>query len=189
MRTFDVVLSSYDTFLCENEKELKRLCKFLSARGYYTPQGKSVFSYLHVPTQFPEVYKVNKITRRMHKGEVTTDFIFKNAEYAVTMSEIGLMLKSGDTSTRTWVRNHLPESWLQAARKFKCKEEMIRRICAAIPTIYRNRFHSKESKIYVTKRIFGVKTHIRHLIDMSDADIVKWNEVGNFIINYEESCR
>ena len=181
MRTFDVVLSSYDTFLCENEKELKRLCKFLSARGYCTPQGRSVFSYLHLPTQFPEVYRINRTTGLM--------YICKNAEYAVTMSEVALMLKSGDTSTRTWVRNHLPESWLQAARKFKCQEEMIRRICAAIPTIYRNRFHSKESKTYVTKRIFGVKTHIRHLIDMSDADIVKWNEVGNFIINYEESCR
>lgn len=181
MRTFDSVLSQYDTFLCENEKELKRLCKFLAARGYFTTKGRSIFSYLHIPTQFPEVYKVDKV-----KGIM---YLSCNEESAITMSEVNLMLKSGDTSTRTWVRNHLPEAWLQAARKFKCQEEMIRRICATIPTIYRNQFHSKESKNYIMKRVFGVRTHIRHLIDMSDADIEKWNKVGDFIINYEESCR
>lgn len=182
MKNFDSVLSSYDTFVCEDEKDLKHLCKLLAARGYQTTMRRSVFAFLHMPVRFPEVYKVRK--------DMGVVICLRGAtESAITMSEVRMMLKSNDNSTRTWVRNNLPESWLQATKKFKCQEEMIRRICSVVPTIYRNQFCVNESRNYIQKRVFGVRTHIRHLIDMSDADMEKWNKVGDFILNYEESCR
>lgn len=182
MKNFDSVLSSYDTFMCEDEKDLKQLCRLLDARGYKTATKRSVFAFLHMPIHFPEVFKVCKIQGVV----ICLRYATRNT---ITMSEVRAMLKSNDNSTRTWVRKNLPESWLQAAKKFKCQEEMIRRICSAVPTTYRNQFCVNESRNYIQKRVFGVRTHIRHLIDMSDADIEKWNKVGDFILNYEESCR
>ena len=182
MKNFDSVLSSYDTFMCEDEKDLKQLCQLLDARGYKTVTKRSVFVFLRIFTHFPEVYKVRK--------DIGIVFCSRGAtESAITMSEVRMMLKPKDNSTRTWVRNNLPESWLHAAKKFKCQEEMIRRICSVVPTTYRNQFCVNESRNYIQKRVFGIKAHIRHLIDMSDADMEKWNKVGDFILNYEESCR
>ena len=190
MDKFMELVTPRKTIICKNEKELRGLCRLLANRGFTCMKSNAnPFQLVHLvsernyPVQIGIFVSGNGIKYNQCYITTTTALEF------TSMKEIRAILRASTNSTREWVRDNMPEAWLQAAREFKCQEEMIRRICATVPTIYRNRFRSKEAKNYIMKRVFGVKTHIRHLIDMSDADIVKWNKVGDFIINYEESCR
>lgn len=180
MDNFESYFQSLQVIRCDSEQEersLQRLCK---NRGIYFTKRE----YRSYPIFYLRIAEANRFV-----PSTQFSLFYRPGEY-VPMKNVRLNLRICKNSTRDWVRDNLPESWLKAAKKFKCQEEMVKRICATVPHIYRNNTHVKESRLFIKRRIFNILgTNIVNLIDMTNADIQKWRTIGEFILNYEESCR
>ena len=48
-----------------------------------------------------------------------------------------------------FIRQNLPESWEKAATELKMKTELITRLHANVPRIYKNKYHYKEGMNYI----------------------------------------
>lgn len=89
----------------------------------------------------------------------------------------------------TYIRHTLPEPVEKASKKLKMKDELVKRLYAAIPQCYKNKYHYKEG-IKRVEAIYESIVHrsipIYHLIDMSEVtstDFRKWEELDREIIN------
>ena len=83
-----------------------------------------------------------------------------------------------------FIRQNLPESWEKAATEMRMKTELITRLHNVVPRAYKNKYHYKEGISYI-RRVFNTKCDIIHLVDATDIDITKWNELSSKIKEYE----
>ncbi len=93
-------------------------------------------------------------------------------------------------SVRKFIRENLPEAWDKAATELKMRTELVERLYGAIPQYYKNRYHYKKA-IKILYRIFDtnvVDCNIIHLVDATDINLTKWNELSNKIKEYEYQC-
>ena len=86
-----------------------------------------------------------------------------------------------------FIRQNLPESWEKAATEMRMKTELITRLHNVVPRAYKNKYHYKEGISYI-RRVFNTKCDIIHLVDATDIDITKWNELSSKIKEYEYQC-
>ena len=86
-----------------------------------------------------------------------------------------------------FIRANLPESWEKAATELKMKTELVERLYGAIPQCYKNRYHYKKA-IKMLYRMFDTNCDIIHLVDATDINLTKWNELSNKIKEYEYQC-
>lgn len=86
-----------------------------------------------------------------------------------------------------FIRQNLPESWEKAATEMRMKTELINRLHSVVPRAYKNKYHYKEGMSYI-RRAFNTKCDIIHLVDATDIDIAKWNELSSKIKEYEYQC-
>ena len=95
----------------------------------------------------------------------------------------------------TYIRHTLPEPIEKVSKKFRMKDELVKRLYAAIPHYYKNKYHYKEGihrveSIY--RSIIYRHTSIYYLIDMSGVtteDLKKWKELSNAIMNEIDYAR
>lgn len=89
----------------------------------------------------------------------------------------------------TYIRHTLPEPVEKASKKLRMKDELVKRLYAAIPQCYKNKYHYKEG-IKRVEAIYGAIVYrsipVYNLIDMSEVtseDFKKWEKLDRAIIN------
>lgn len=91
-----------------------------------------------------------------------------------------------------FIREKLPEPLEVASRQLRMKDQLVRRIYAAVPQCYKNKYHYKEG-LSKAKTIFfhwERGTSIYHLIDMTDVvKLAKWQILEIIARNYQEQCK
>lgn len=87
-----------------------------------------------------------------------------------------------------FIRANLPESWEKAATELKMKTELITRLHANVPKIYKNKYHYKEGINYI-RGVFRSTCAIYYLVDATDIDLNKWKVLDDKIKEYIEACR
>ena len=190
MDKFMELVTPRRTIICNNEKELRGLCRLLANRGFTCYKNNAnPFQLVHIVSEkdYPVQVEVFTFSSGITYNQCFISII-PALEY-IPMKEVREILRMSTNSTREWVRDNLPESWCRIAEKYRVKEELLRRICATIPVSYRNTRSVREGRRFVRNRIFGVRAPLIHLIDMTDADIEKWKNISYEILQYEESCR
>ena len=86
-----------------------------------------------------------------------------------------------------FIRANLPESWEKAATELKMKTELITRLHANVPRIYKNKYHYKEGMKYI-RGVFRASCDIIYLVEATDIDKEKWELLNNKIKEYEYQC-
>lgn len=87
-----------------------------------------------------------------------------------------------------FIRQNLPESWEKAATEMKMKSELITRLHANVPRIYKNRYHYKEGMRYI-RSVFNISADkLVYYVEASDIDLVKWEKLTNKIKEIEYQC-
>ncbi len=86
-----------------------------------------------------------------------------------------------------FIRANLPESWEKAATELKMKTELITRLHANVPRIYKNKYHYKEGMNYI-RGVFRASCDIIYLVEATDIDKEKWELLNNKIKEYEYQC-
>lgn len=90
---------------------------------------------------------------------------------------------------RDYIRQQLPFEWDKAATEMKMKTELISRICTIVPTSYKDKYHYKEARRYVNTLFQTKSCSIVHLVDATDMDLGKWQELNSKIREYEYQCK
>lgn len=193
-KTFENFITPDRYIRCDTEKELRRLYRLLTNRNFYYKDASGMRLAICAPKSvtLPIIVYVSRELMRFSLIEIKPlmDNCCNNIlANAISFNWITAEIKRSDTSTKEWVRNTLPESWLHVAEEYRVKEELIRRICSTVPEIYRNQFHIKEARQFIVNRLYNVNGLLFNLIDMTDADIEKWKRISYAIKDYEESCR
>ena len=80
-----------------------------------------------------------------------------------------------------FIRQNLPESWEKAATELKMKTELITRLHANVPRIY------KKGMNYI-RGVFRASCDIIYLVEATDIDKEKWELLNNKIKEYEYQC-
>lgn len=87
-----------------------------------------------------------------------------------------------------FIRQNLPESWEKAATEMKMKSELITRLHANVPRVYKNRYHYKEGMRYI-RSVFNISADkLVYYVEASDIDLVKWEKLTNKIKEIEYQC-
>lgn len=86
-----------------------------------------------------------------------------------------------------FIRANLPESWDKAATELKMKTELITRLHANVPRLYKNKHHYKEGMNYI-RGVFKRKCNIIYLVEATNIDMEKWKLLDNKIKQYEFEC-
>lgn len=193
-KTFEHFVTPDRYIRCDTEKELRRLYRLLVNRNFYykDASGSRLGAYAPKNVALPVIVYVSRELMRFSLIDIKPlmDNCCNNIlANAISFNWIATEIKRSDTSTKEWVRNTLPESWLHVAEEYRVKEELIRRICSTVPAVYRNQFHIKEARQFIVNRLYNVDGLLFNLIDMTDADIEKWKRISYAIKDYEESCR
>lgn len=95
-------------------------------------------------------------------------------------------------SVRNFIKDSIPESWDKAATQLRMKTELIERLYATIPQNYRNKYRYKEGIRMIARAINywngGNRCNIIFLVDATDIDLKKWEELNELINEYENQC-
>lgn len=86
-----------------------------------------------------------------------------------------------------FIRQNLPESWEKAASEMKMKTELIHRLHANVPRIYKNKYHYKEGIKYI-RGVFQCTSNILYYVEATNIDIERWQELNNKIKEYQHLC-
>lgn len=86
-----------------------------------------------------------------------------------------------------YIRENLPHSWEKITTECRCKSELIQRIYAAVPRIYKNKYHYREGMTVINRMLKS--SSVLYAIDHTDIDESKWNKIDQKIKDYEEQCR
>lgn len=87
-----------------------------------------------------------------------------------------------------FIRQNLPESWEKAATELRMKNELVIRLHANIPRIYKNKYHYKEGMRYIRSVFQTSADKLIYYVEATDIDVDKWNKLANKIKEKEYQC-
>lgn len=87
-----------------------------------------------------------------------------------------------------FIRQNLPESWEKASTEMRMKTELIHRLHSLVPRDYKNKYHYKEGMNFI-RRQFRTDCNIIHLVDATDMNLEKWQQLNSRIKEIEHQCR
>ncbi len=86
-----------------------------------------------------------------------------------------------------FIRQNLPESWEKASTEMRMKTELITRLHANVPRIYKNKYHYREGMQYI-RNAFRATCDIIYLVEATNIDRDKWDKLNTKIKEYEYQC-
>lgn len=86
-----------------------------------------------------------------------------------------------------FIRHNLPEPWDKASTELKMKTELIHRLHSVVPRAFKNKHHYKEGMAYI-RRLFRSDANIIYLVDATNMDIEKWQNLSLRINELKYLC-